>query len=163
MSDGVVIVLTLLVMLVGVAGVVIPVLPGVLLVGAAGIVATFVLGIDPVGWALVVALTIVTGVGLVASYVLPARRGLRGEAARSSLWIAIVAAAAGFFVIPVVGLIVGALVGLFGAELSRTGDRDRAWATTRSVLAAYGIGIAVELAAALVAIVLWLGVTLVRL
>jgi uncharacterized protein YqgC (DUF456 family) len=162
-SESVVVAVTLLAMLIGIVGVLVPVLPGVVLIGVAGIAATFVLGIDAGGWVLVAVLAVITVVGAGASYLLPARRGLRGNAARSSLGVALVAAIAGFVVVPVVGLPLGAVVGLFTAELRRTGDRTAAWATTRSVLAGYGIGVIVELAAGLTLVALWLVTTLVRL
>lgn len=163
MADGVVIALTLAVMLVGVVGVVVPVLPGVVVVGTAAIVATFVLGIDAAGWALVVAITALTLAGATASIVLPARRGRRGDAARSSLAIAAAGGLVGFFVVPVLGLPIGAVLGLFAAELRRTGDRDRAWNTTRSVVTAYGLGVLVELVVAIAIIATWLTATLLRL
>jgi uncharacterized protein len=162
-SDAVVIGLTLAVMLVGLVGVVVPVLPGVVLVGAAGIVATFVLGIDAAGWVLVVVLAVVTLAGAGASYVLPTRKGLKSDVARSSLALAAALGIVGFFVIPVVGLVVGALGGLFLGELGRHGDRDRAWASTRGVLKAYGVGVLVELGAALLLVATWLVGTLARL
>lgn len=163
MGDTLVIVVTLLVMVVGIVGVVVPVLPGVPLVGLAGIVATFVLGIDVGGWVLVAVLAALTVVGTVASYVLPARQGVQGGAARSSLAVAGACGVVGFFVAPVVGLVVGAVAGLYVAELRRHGDRGRAWATTRTVVAAYGVGLLIELAAALLIAAVWLVTTLIRL
>lgn len=163
MTELVVVTVTLVVMLVGLVGVVVPVLPGVAVVGLAGIVATFVLGIDGVGWVLVAVLAVVTVVGASASIVLPTRRGLRGDAARSSLTLAATLALVGFFVIPVVGLPVGAVLGLYLGELGRHGDRDRAWTSTRGVLQAYGVGVLVELVAALLLVAIWLPTTLVRL
>ncbi len=163
MSDAVIIGLTLGVMLVGLVGVVVPILPGAVLVGVAGIAATFALGIDTAGWVLVVVLAVVTLVGTGASYVLPTRRGLKGDVAGSSLVLAGALAVVGFFVIPVVGLVIGAVLGLQLGEVARHGDRRRAWASTRSVLRAYGIGILVELGAALLLVAIWLVTTLARL
>ncbi|MEX1177970.1 MAG: DUF456 domain-containing protein [Nitriliruptor sp.] len=163
MTDVAIVVVTIVVMIVGLAGVVLPVLPGVALIGIAGIAATFALGIDAAGWALVVVLGVLTLAGAGASYALPTRRGLKGDAARSSLVLAAALGVVGFFLIPVVGLIVGALAGLFLGEIGRHGDRDRAWASTRSVLRAYGLGVLVEMGAALAIIAVWLVATLLRL
>jgi uncharacterized protein len=162
-SDAVIIGLTLAVMFVGVVGVVLPVLPGVAIVGIAGIVATFALGIDAAGWVLVVVLGLLTVAGAGASLALPARRGLKGDAARSSLALAAVLALVGFFVVPVVGLILGGLLGLYLGELNQHGNGDRAWVSTKSVAKAYGVGVLVELATALLLIAIWLPATLVRL
>jgi uncharacterized protein len=162
-SDAVIIGLTLAAMFVGVIGVVVPILPGVAIVGIAGIVATFALGIDTAGWVLVIVLGLLTIAGAGASLALPARRGIKGDAARSSLTLAAVLAVVGFFVVPVVGLILGALLGLYLGELNRHNDRNRAWASTTSVAKAYGVGVLVELATALLLIAIWLPATLVRL
>jgi uncharacterized protein len=162
-SDAVIIGLTLVVMLVGLVGVVMPVLPGVAIVGIAGIVATFALGIDTAGWVLVIVLGLLTIAGAGASIALPTRRGMKGDAARSSLALAAVLAVVGFFVVPVLGLILGALLGLYLGELNRHGDGERAWGSTRSVAKAYGIGVLVELATSLLLIAIWLPATLLRL
>lgn len=163
MSDQIVVALTVLVMLVGLAGVVVPFVPGVLLVGAAAIVSTFVLGISPGGWLMVATVGLIAVGGAGASLALPARRGLRGDAARSSLGLAAALGIVGFFVVPIVGLPLGALGGLYLGELQRHGDRGRAWASTRDVLRAYGVGVLVEFGAALLVIAIWLPGTLLRL
>jgi uncharacterized protein len=161
--DQLVFALTLVVMLIGLVGVVVPFVPGVIIVGAAAIVSTFVFGITASGWLFVATVALITLGGAGASLALPARRGLRGDAARSSLGLAATLAVVGFFVIPVVGLPVGALVGLYLGEHQRHGDRQRAWASTREVLKAYGLGVLVEFGAALLVIVLWLPGALSRL
>ncbi len=162
MSEQIVVVLTLAVMLVGLAGVVIPILPGVVLVGVAAIVSTFVLGISASGWLMVVTIALITLGGAGASIALPARKGLSGDAARSSLALAAALGVVGFFVIPIVGLPVGALGGLYLGELQQHHDRRRAWASTRQVLRAYGLGVLVEFGAALLIIVIWLPGTILR-
>jgi uncharacterized protein len=163
MSDQIVVALTLVVMFVGLAGVVIPFVPGVIVVGAAAIVSTFVLGISAGGWLLVITVGLIALGGAGASMALPARRGLRGDAARSSIGLAAVAGLVGFFAIPIVGMPLGALGGLYLGELQRHGDRTRAWASTLDVLKAYGLGVLVEFGAALLIIAIWLPGTLLRL
>jgi uncharacterized protein YqgC (DUF456 family) len=162
-GDQIVVALTLLVMIVGLAGVVVPLVPGILVVGLAAVVSTFALGIDASGWLLVATVTLITLGGAGASMALPARRGLRGDAARSSLALAAALGLVGFFVIPVVGMPVGALGGLYLGEINRHGDRARAWVSTRDVLRAYGLGVLVEFGAALLVIAVWLPGTLLRL
>lgn len=163
MSDEIVVALALLVMLGGLAGVVIPFIPGVIVVGLAAVVSTFALGINAAGWLMVATVTLIALGGAGASMALPARRGLRGDAARSSLGLAAVLGLVGFFVVPIAGMPLGALGGLFLGELQRHGDRTRAWASTLDVLKAYGLGVLVEFGAALLIIVIWLPGTLLRL
>jgi uncharacterized protein len=162
-ADQLVIALTLVVMFVGLAGVVIPFVPGVVIVGAAAIVSTFVLGITPAGWLMVGTIGLITLAGAGASLMLPARRGLRGGAARSSLGLAAALGLVGFFAIPVIGMPLGALGGLYLGELNRHGDRTAAWGYTLDVLKAYGLGVLVEFGAAILIVAIWLPGTLLRL
>ena len=68
--------------------------------------------------------------------------------------------ALGFFVIPVVGALVGLPVGIYLAERVRLGA-DGAWPSTKAALEAVGAGILIELTAALAATCVWiLGVVL---
>jgi len=60
----------------------------------------------------------------------------------------------GFFVIPVVGLLVGFVAGIYLAELLRVG-RARAWPSTGAALRAAGLSLLIELAAGLLAAVVW--------
>jgi hypothetical protein len=65
-----------------------------------------------------------------------------------------VVAAVGFFVIPVIGLLVGFPVGVYLAERRRVGA-DAAWPSTRAALRAMGASILIELLAGLLATATW--------
>jgi hypothetical protein len=60
-------------------------------------------------------------------------------------------------VVPLVGFVIGGVLGVFLAEWRRTGDPRGAWASTRRVLVAFGIGMAVEVGAGLLMVATWLG------
>jgi hypothetical protein len=60
-----------------------------------------------------------------------------------------------FFVVPVVGLVVGFVAGVYASELQRVGTQ-RAWGTTKHALRAAGLSVLIELAAGLLAAVTWL-------
>lgn len=60
----------------------------------------------------------------------------------------------GFFVVPVVGLFLGFVVGVYAAEHRRLGAR-LAWPSTRAALGAVGLALLIELAAAVVAASVW--------
>ncbi len=142
--------------LVGLVGTVVPVLPGlvVVLVAAAG---TLLLqGTGPLVWTVVVLLAALTVVGSVLSTVLPARRAASSGAPGASLWFAAVGAVVGFFVVPVLGLVLGGVLGLLLAEQQRLGAWGPAWTSARGVLASYGIGVLLELAIGVVMGLLWL-------
>lgn len=147
--------LVALVMAVGVVGCVVPVLPGLLLIAGAALV--WVLSEqDTFSWVVFATMLVVLGIGAVAKYVLPARNLAAAGAPRSTLVVGAVAAVVGFFVIPVVGLPVGGVAGVYVAELRRLrGDRPAAWRSTWVTIKAVGLGILIELMAALAAVAVW--------
>jgi len=61
----------------------------------------------------------------------------------------------GFFVVPVVGLPLGTVVGLFAAEAYRTRALDAAWRSTLATLKGFGVSTLVQLAAGLTMAVVW--------
>ena len=145
-----------LLMLVGVVGTVVPLLPGLVLVWAAGLVWVLADGGGVVRWATLAVLTVLLVVGMVAKYVLPGRRAAAEGAPFSTLAVGVVGMVVGFFVIPVVGLLVGGLLGVFLAELVRLRTASAAWVSTRGVLVAVGIGTLIEIACGLLMIAVWL-------
>jgi uncharacterized protein YqgC (DUF456 family) len=153
--DVEIVVLLGLVMAVGLVGVIFPVLPGLLLVAAAGLAwALLADGVAP--WVVFGAMMLVLVVGTVAKYVLPGRSLKQAGAPTSTLVLGAVGAIAGFFLIPVVGLLVGAVVGIYLGELRRLSDGRAAWRSTVATAKAIGVGILIELAAGMVAVLIWL-------
>ena len=143
-------------MLVGLVGIVVPVLPGLALVWAAGVAWAW---LDGGGWVRIgvaVLLTVLLVVGTVAKYALPARSATGAGAPRRTLVIGAVGAVVGFFVIPVLGAVVGGVGAIYLAELSRLGRADAAWRSTWAVLKAVGLGVLVELVTGVLMVGLWL-------
>lgn len=161
MSAGLLGLLAAVGILVGLAGVVLPMVPGLLLVLVA--TAGSLLLLDPSGgvWVVVVLLVVVAGFGTAMSMVLPARRAAVDGAPRRTLLAAGIGGVVGFVVIPVLGLVVGAVAGLLLAEHERLGEWQPAWASARRVLSAYGLGVLLELLAGVVMGVVWLATFLV--
>jgi uncharacterized protein len=154
--------LALLVMLVGLVGVVVPVLPGLLLVWLASVGTMLYVGTDAAGWAVAGVLTLLFALGTGATIWLPARQGRRGGVPLRSLVAAGVGAVIGFFVIPVVGFLIGAFAGLLLGEQQRLGDWQPALASVGQVLRAYGVGVVVELVVGVTMIGIWLVAVVVR-
>jgi hypothetical protein len=105
---------------------------------------------------LAVAVAIVV-VGTVVKYLLPGRRlrdsGVPGRTIAAGAVLGVV----GFFVIPVVGLFVGFVLGVYLVELARLGGHERAWPSTKEALGAVGWSILIELATGLLAAAVWIG------
>lgn len=162
MTAGGLIVITL-VMLAGLAGVVVPFLPGLALIWAAALVWVLEVGTGAGRWVVLAVITVLLAVGTLAQYVLPARRARGTGAPRTTLAAGVVGALVGFVVIPVAGLVVGGLGGIYLAELARRRDAALAWSSTKAVLVGIGVGVLVELAAGMAMILSWVvGVALVQ-
>jgi len=61
----------------------------------------------------------------------------------------------GFFVIPVAGLLVGFVLGVYLAELIQRRDQRRAWAATVHAVKGVALSVGVELVAAVLATGVW--------
>ena len=150
-------VLAALIILVGIAGTVIPVLPGVMLVGATvGMWAV----VNDAWWLLGIAI-VLTSVALVAKFVLPAR-ATRDQASTAALAVGAVLAIAGFFIVPVVGLPVGFVAGVFLTEAIRLKELASAWRATLATLKSIGVSMIVEFGAASMMAIAWVTAVVVR-
>ena len=143
-----------LVVLVGVVGVVVPLLPGSVLILLA-VLAWSAERATGFAWAVFVLVTTWLAAGAVVKYVVPGRRLRTSGVPNRSLVAGGLLAIVGFFVIPVVGLVVGFVLGVYLSESRRLGAR-RARASTRSALGAVGLSLLIELGAALLAATTWL-------
>lgn len=134
---------------VGLVGVVIPILPGVLLVWAGVMVwAIWGEGDDAVRWLVAGGATVVTAVALVLAATLPGRRAATFGAPRSLTWVVALGTLVGAVAIPVVGALVGGPVAAFVAELVRLRDVGAARRSSIEALKGFGIGIGIQLVAA---------------
>jgi uncharacterized protein len=145
-----------LLVIVGIVGVVVPVLPGLLLV-VVGIAVWAVPRGDAVGWTVLGVAVAIVALGTVAKYLLPGARMRTAGVPGRTLVAGGVLGIVGFFVVPVVGLLLGFVLGVYLAELARLGRRASAWPSTRTALHAVGWSIVIELAAGLLAATVWVG------
>jgi uncharacterized protein YqgC (DUF456 family) len=142
-----------LAILVGLVGVVVPVLPGLVLV----LVAVLVWAVDVGGgtaWTVFGLATAVLVVGTVVKYAVPGRRLKSSGIPASTTWFGFALGVVGFFVIQVVGLVIGFVLGVYLAEHRRVGSAA-AWPSTQQALRAVGVGILIELAAGSLAALVW--------
>lgn len=153
--DGSTVVVIAIVMVAGLVGTIVPVLPGLPVVWAGALLYGVVDGFGTTGTLLFVAITLVAIAGMAASIVLPHRRLAARGAPRSTVLAGLAGGVVGFFVIPVLGLILGAVAAIMAAEYRRTGDGRAAWSSTKSLIGGFGLGILVELSAALTVVGLW--------
>lgn len=142
-----------LLVLVGLFGILVPVLPGTLLVLLGILVWASEEG-TTAAWSVFGVAAVFLAVGMVVKYAVPGRR-LKAAVPTRTLVVGGLVAVVGFFVIPVVGMLVGFPVGVYVAERVRLGA-DGAWPSTRAALRAVATSILIELVAALVATAVWL-------
>jgi uncharacterized protein YqgC (DUF456 family) len=143
-----------LVVALGLAGVVVPFLPGSALVGAAILVWALTTG-GGAAWTVFGVAVALLVAGAVVKYVVPGRRLQAAGVPTSTLVVGGVLAVVGFFVVPVIGLVVGFLAGTFLAEWRRLADPAAARRSTWQAVRAVGLGIVVELCFGLAAAGVW--------
>jgi uncharacterized protein YqgC (DUF456 family) len=139
---------------IGMVGIVVPVIPGLLLCLAA----VFIWALDAgttLGWWVFGVSAVLYLAGVALQYAVPGRRMREAGVRRSTLVLAVLLAIVGFFVIPVVGALVGFVLGIFLVELSSSHDRTAAWASTRAALRAVFLSMGIELLAAVAIAVTW--------
>jgi len=138
---------------VGLAGILVPVLPGSILVLAGVLVWALDVG-GSVAWVVFAVVTVLLVVGGVVKYAVPGKRLKTAGIPASTQWAGAGLAIVGFFVIPVVGIFLGFVLGIYLAEHRRVGAAQ-AWPSTRQALKAVGLSILIELAAGVLAAGTW--------
>jgi uncharacterized protein len=154
-NDTLVTVVVGAVMLLGLFGTVLPLVPGLPLIWAAALAYAFDDDWSAAAWTAMTVITLLMAAGIIAKIVLPARRLAETGVPRSTLMLGAIAGAVGFFVIPVIGLPLGAVAGVYAAEQRRTGDSRRAWVSTKSAVIGFGIGTLIEIGAGLAMVATW--------
>jgi uncharacterized protein YqgC (DUF456 family) len=153
--NGLFVAVVAVVMVAGVLGTIVPLLPGLPLIWVAAVAYGLAVGFDALGWAAIAALTALAVAGMVAKLVLPQRRSSAAGTPRSSQIAGAAAGAVGFFVLPVVGLVVGAVAGVMLAEYRRTRSWGGAWRSTKATIVGFGLGALVELTAGAAMVATW--------
>jgi uncharacterized protein YqgC (DUF456 family) len=147
-------ILVALAIAVGVVGTLVPLLPGTSLVWVAIAVWAY-LEHTTTAWVVLGVATAVLGAGILVKYLWPARRMKAADVSGRTLAAGAVLGVIGFFVIPVAGLLVGFVLGVYLAELVQRRDQRRAWASTVHAVKGVALSVGVELTAALLAAVAW--------
>ncbi|HUO46744.1 MAG TPA: DUF456 domain-containing protein [Acidimicrobiia bacterium] len=140
---------------VGLVGIVVALLPGLLLIWAAvGVWAFFEQ--TPLAWSIFAFATVLTIGAQVLKFLIPGRRLEAAGVPRRTLFIGAVLALVGFFVVPVVGLPLGFVAGVYLAERWRHPGHGPAWTATWTAIKAVGLSILIEMGAGLFIAGLWL-------
>jgi uncharacterized protein len=138
---------------VGLIGIVVPILPGSVLILLAVLVWAAEIG-SGTGWVVFAVVAAFLLVGTIVKYAVPGRQLKDAGIPASTQWTGVALAVPGFFVIPVVGVFVGFVAGVYLAERRRLGP-GAAGPSTRSALRAVGLSLLIELTAAVLAAAAW--------
>ena len=153
MSTGAII-LVALTIAVGLVGIVVPLLPGTLLVfGAIAVWAAIEHNVT--SWVTLGVVAALIAVSTLIKFLWPARRMRAAEVSTWSLVTGAVLGIIGFFVIPVLGLVIGFVLGIYLAELARRRNQRAAWTSTVHALKGVLLSVGVELCGALLATAAW--------
>jgi uncharacterized protein len=148
------IILVALAIAVGIVGIVVPLLPGTLLVLVA-IAVWAVFENNVAAWVTLGVVVVLLGVSTLIKYLWPMRRMRAADVRTLSLVAGAVLGIIGFFVIPVLGLVIGFVLGVYLAELANRHDQRLAWTSTKHAVKGVALSMGVELAGALLATVAW--------
>jgi uncharacterized protein YqgC (DUF456 family) len=139
---------------VGLVGIVVPLLPGsVLVFGAIAVWA--IVERTTVAWVTLGIVTALFVATMLVKYMWPARRMRAADVGTWSLLAGAVLGIIGFFVVPVIGLVLGFVLGVYLAELAARRDQRLAWASTVHAIKGVALSVGVELAGALLATMVW--------
>ncbi len=155
MSDGGATALIAVAMVVGAAGTVVPIVPGVWIIWVAALAYGFLVGFGSVGLLVVAGMTGLLAVSVVSGVLIPRHLAQEANVSGWSQLVAVVGAVIGFFTIPLVGIIVGALIAVFIAEFVHHREVEAAWRATVAVAKGFGIATLVEIAVAVLMVALW--------
>ncbi|WP_067470310.1 DUF456 domain-containing protein [Nocardia amamiensis] len=143
-----------LVILVGLIGIVVPILPGVILIFGAIAVWAFMTG-GATAWTVLAISTLLLALSGVVKYTWPGRKMKEAGVSNRAIFLGAILGIVGFFVIPVVGLFAGFVLGVYLSELHRLRANQQAWRATGHALKGVGLSILIELFGALLATGVW--------
>ncbi len=160
MNESLLNLLVAVALVVSAAGIVVPILPGTFLAAGALLIWAIVTG-GATAWGSFAVMALVLAAGQLLKYLLPHRSMTAAGVPGRSILVGGIAAIIGFFAIPVVGLVVGFVGGVYLAEHARLRQWEAARTSTWAAMKATGFSILIELGALLVTASIWAGALIV--
>jgi len=129
----------------GLVGTILPAFPGIIVAWVAIAIFGFAVGFTPFGIGAMLVITLLTIVNYVIMVRIPSQEAEARGASRWSTVLGGIGALVGFFIVPVIGFIIGGVVGVYASEYYRTKETGQAWHATKGVLIGFGKSTAVQL------------------
>lgn len=139
---------------VGIVGIVIPVIPGLLLAVLGVLLWAYETG-GATAWTFFGVCLAIYLAGVATQFLVPGKRLREQGVKTTTLLLAVVLGIIGMFIIPIVGFIVGFVLGIFLVEQGRSRDRTQAWTRTKHALKAIALSMGIELCAGVLIAVTW--------
>ena len=155
MTDWLATVLVGILIAVGIAGVILPILPGLLLIWGAALFYGLMVGFGFAGWLAMAVITTLAVIGTGIVYYLPARKTRELGFARWGQLLVAGTTVVGFFVVPVVGAILGLVFGTLLVALVVERNVGDEWGTGWAMLIETLRSAAIQLGVALLMAVVW--------
>ncbi|HEX6871687.1 MAG TPA: DUF456 domain-containing protein [Micromonosporaceae bacterium] len=140
---------------VGILGTVVPFVPGLVLCWGGVLVWAIFADRGSGVWITFGVVSVLALLGLLLKYLVPGRRMQRSGVPTLSLASGGLLGIVGFFVIPVVGLVAGFVLGIFLAELIRLSNARQAWPSTWQAVKAVGLSMLIEIGAGVLILAVW--------
>lgn len=140
--------------IVGLTGIVVPVLPGTITIAIATLVWAIVIGGWP-AWIVFGIVLVLSAIGMTTSYVLTGRKLHAAEVPMWPIYVGIAAGIVGFFVIPLLGLPIGFVLGLCISEAVRQKDLKKGLGSAWIAVKALGVGIMIEFSLAMLSTIVF--------
>lgn len=140
--------------IVGLTGIVVPVLPGTITIAIATLVWAIVIGGWP-AWIVFAIVLVLSAIGMTTSYVLTGRKLHAAEVPMWPIYVGIAAGIVGFFVIPLLGLLIGFVLGLCISEAVRQKDLSKGLGSAWIAVKALGVGIMIEFSLAMLSTIVF--------
>lgn len=147
---------TLAGMIVGLLGLAVPILPGLVIIWVAALGYGIAAGFSVLGWVMFAIMTVLMVVGSLADNVLMGTQAHKQGAPWWVILLALVAAIAGNFALPIIGGILAALLTLFLIEWLRRRDARQALTSMKGMIVGCGWAVVIRVIIGLVMIGLWL-------
>lgn len=145
-----------LAILLGIVGTIVPILPGALLVAGAVVVWAVLTG-GTTAWVVAIAAVAIIAGGQLLKYLIPGKQLKATGVPNWVLFVGALGGIIGFFVVPVIGLILGFVLGVFLAEAGRLRTFRDAWPTTLQAMKSAGWSVLIEFGSAVLAASVWVG------
>lgn len=146
--------LVALAIVVGIVGTIVPILPGALLVGGAIVVWAALTG-GTTAWLVAAAAVLIIAGGQLLKYLIPGKQLKASGVPNWVLAVGAVVGIVGFFVVPVIGLVLGFILGVFLAEAGRLKTFKDAWPTTVQAMKSAGWSVLIEFGSTVLAAAVW--------